>query len=370
MIGKKLIAGLSILAFLGFASFNNPAKAQENYKPKYDTPSHKVLLMEKSIKTPYPTLKTLDNFLDNSKTYIHQKEDYTLKEKEAIVEKIYVDILKKLPGITKRITKDLCYRTSLIYYAIGKENNLEFFPVIVEGYPDKHVYILWNNKNDNTQKKHNFSDSTDIINKGDVNIETILGQLRPDEYYFQDSTSKEKGGRILNETQFISIGHWQRAIEFIKKEQYNKALEDCNKAIELDSNSTQAYQVKGESWKKLEEYEKAINEYTKALELNPEHQIYHARGWSWGKLEEFEKKKEDYTSALELIWKRKENAKDSTELISLIKIEKRYLVGRYLTFEKMGNFEDAEKDREKLKELQKITLDPEIQNLYYFLRNQ
>lgn len=66
---NKIRIGLAILAISGFTSFN--AKAQENYKPKYNTIAHKSFAI--SGETSYLSLKTLDTIIDSSKKVITKK---------------------------------------------------------------------------------------------------------------------------------------------------------------------------------------------------------------------------------------------------------------------------------------------------------
>ena len=51
--------------------------------------------------------------------------------------------------------------------------------------------------------------------------------------------------------------------------EYRKAIADCDKAIQLDPNSSFAYAVRGDSYRLLGEYRKAIADCDKAIQLNP-----------------------------------------------------------------------------------------------------
>ena len=52
--------------------------------------------------------------------------------------------------------------------------------------------------------------------------------------------------------------------------EYDEAISDATKAIELDSEYADSYSTRGASYDKLGAHEKAISDYTKALELDPE----------------------------------------------------------------------------------------------------
>jgi tetratricopeptide (TPR) repeat protein len=51
--------------------------------------------------------------------------------------------------------------------------------------------------------------------------------------------------------------------------EYEKAIEDYNKAIELDPKFAIAYTNRGVAYDKLKEHEKAIEDFNKAIELDP-----------------------------------------------------------------------------------------------------
>ena len=62
---------------MSFLYFNS-ATAQENYIPKYNTIAHKMLMIEDSADNipfnTYPTLRTLDNLIDNAKIILKKKK--------------------------------------------------------------------------------------------------------------------------------------------------------------------------------------------------------------------------------------------------------------------------------------------------------
>ena len=62
---------------------------------------------------------------------------------------------------------------------------------------------------------------------------------------------------------FISRG------TFKGTENYEDAIEDYTKAIEIEPNSVFAYRLRGDSKCKLGDYQGAIDDYTKAIEIYP-----------------------------------------------------------------------------------------------------
>ena len=60
---------------------------------------------------------------------------------------------------------------------------------------------------------------------------------------------------------------------------YDEALKDYDKAIELDPNYTFAYNNRGLAFYKLDKFEEALKDYDKAIELDPSYTfVYNNRG--------------------------------------------------------------------------------------------
>ena len=53
------------------------------------------------------------------------------------------------------------------------------------------------------------------------------------------------------------------------KSEYDSAIRDYTKAIELDPKFVDAYNNRGLSYDNKKEYDSAIRDYTKAIELDP-----------------------------------------------------------------------------------------------------
>ncbi len=82
---------------------------------------------------------------------------------------------------------------------------------------------------------------------------------------------------------------------------YNEALEDFNKAIELNPNLAEAYSNRGNAYSERENLDKAIKDYKTALKLNPKFAMaYYGLGIVYSGLEEYNKAIENYSKAIEL----------------------------------------------------------------------
>jgi len=86
-----------------------------------------------------------------------------------------------------------------------------------------------------------------------------------------------------------------------KPEDSNKAIQDLNKAIELDPAYGVAYNARGVLSNNLQQYNKAIQDLNKAIELNPGYwDNYSSRGISYFNLKQYSRAIQDLNKAKEL----------------------------------------------------------------------
>ena len=86
-----------------------------------------------------------------------------------------------------------------------------------------------------------------------------------------------------------------------KKGQYDQAIKDFNRAIELKPDYVEAYINRGNAYNEEGEYEQAIKDYSKAIELEPDAaDAYYNLGVAYYKKGQYERAKEDFQRACEL----------------------------------------------------------------------
>ena len=79
------------------------------------------------------------------------------------------------------------------------------------------------------------------------------------------------------------------------------AMEDYNKAIELNPRLVEAYTNRGNAYGKKHQYERAIEDFNRAIELNPRHaNAYSNRGVAYMHKHQYDRAIEDYNKAIEL----------------------------------------------------------------------
>ena len=63
--------------------------------------------------------------------------------------------------------------------------------------------------------------------------------------------------------------YFVRGVTYARKGQYDKAIADFTKAIELNPRHAEAYINRGLAYKNTGQYDQAISDCTKAIEINP-----------------------------------------------------------------------------------------------------
>jgi tetratricopeptide (TPR) repeat protein len=96
--------------------------------------------------------------------------------------------------------------------------------------------------------------------------------------------------------------YWvDRGMDWVKKEEYDRAIADCTEAIRLDPKYTRAYFVRGFAWDQKQEYDKAIADFSEAIHLEPKSvSSYLSRGMAWDQKEEHDKAIADFSEAIRL----------------------------------------------------------------------
>ena len=82
---------------------------------------------------------------------------------------------------------------------------------------------------------------------------------------------------------------------------YEEAIQEFNKAIEIDSKDPSGYFYRGNTYAEKGDNEKAIADFTTAIELDPENaNSYYNRGLCYSEKRDFDKAIADYTRTIEI----------------------------------------------------------------------
>ena len=64
-----------------------------------------------------------------------------------------------------------------------------------------------------------------------------------------------------------SISYYYRGLAYYELKDYNKAIADCSKSIELDPDDLKVYQNRGDAYCNLGNYDEAIKDFAVVSEL-------------------------------------------------------------------------------------------------------
>jgi tetratricopeptide (TPR) repeat protein len=95
--------------------------------------------------------------------------------------------------------------------------------------------------------------------------------------------------------------YFYRGKRYYNLGEYDKAIHDFTRAIELESNYVFAYAERGLAWEKKGFHDKALADFTKALEINPQYvKAIKYRAYTLQEIGEYAKAIEDYNRAIEI----------------------------------------------------------------------
>jgi tetratricopeptide (TPR) repeat protein len=93
----------------------------------------------------------------------------------------------------------------------------------------------------------------------------------------------------------------QRAYAYNNSDEYEKAIADCNRAIELYPNYPSAYIARAWTNEHMELYEEVVDDCTKALNLDPQSlEALSNRAFAYGRLGQYQRQIADLSRAIEL----------------------------------------------------------------------
>ncbi len=103
------------------------------------------------------------------------------------------------------------------------------------------------------------------------------------------------------QTQEAAETYFNRGVTYSQKGEFDRAISNYNKAIELNPKFVVAYLDRGFTYSKLGENDRAISDYNKAIEINPRYAMaFNNRGFIYRKKGDFDRAISDYSQAIEI----------------------------------------------------------------------
>lgn len=97
------------------------------------------------------------------------------------------------------------------------------------------------------------------------------------------------------------VYHYNFGIDKYDHQDYQGAIEEYNKALEVDTSDSDVYNNRGNAKGKLGMHKEALADFNKAIILNPEHKLAHGnKAFAKYNLMDYKGALEDYNKALEI----------------------------------------------------------------------
>lgn len=300
---------------------NNSTIAE--YKQKYNTTGHEVLLIESEAYGKRLNYEELDRLIGDIAGKMVVKNSYSAQDaldafdtlSKLLFENrfIYVDVRSSLTDaliLTNLNNKDIekmmnpkekeyvaihqnekfyksdCFSKSILFVSIGETLGLPIHAVLAPS----HVFVRWQ-----------FPDGSY------VNWETTSNQSFPDSFYMKNrkiSADAVKNGaylKSLNSKETIGIIYDNVSRYFFEQKSYDRVLYFLDKALENNPQQVSAYNNKGIIYGKMKKFGQAIENFNKAIDLNSlETLSYCCRGLTWALMGDYERAFDDFDEAIKI----------------------------------------------------------------------
>ena len=99
----------------------------------------------------------------------------------------------------------------------------------------------------------------------------------------------------------LTDAYYRRGIVYGKKGDYDKAIADYNKAIEIDPAKAEFYNHRGTAQANKADFDQAINDYTRAIQLKPDYsEAYGNRGIAYHNTRDYDRAIGDFNTSIQL----------------------------------------------------------------------
>jgi tetratricopeptide (TPR) repeat protein len=110
-----------------------------------------------------------------------------------------------------------------------------------------------------------------------------------------------------------------RGVAYRHQQEYQRAIADCNEAIQLDPRYAPAYSNRCVAYNHLKEYQRAIGDYNKAIQLDPQYApTYGNRGVAYSYQNKYRKARKDFQKAADL-FQQQGDAEGYQDMMNLIR---------------------------------------------------
>lgn len=191
----------------------------------------------------------------------------------------------------------------IIYNSNGEEDSSKF--VYIRNYFQKNQIdskLSWYRFNDIAYYKSSGIKGPPGISTGSyIKIKPLLSILDLIEFEEESYFVENDNIRLVPTKTLNAIEFYQRGVEKDANSEYEEAIINFTKAIEIDSKYIDAYRSRASARIWINDYEGIVNDHTKIIELNSEDSdAYESRGRAKASLNDYIGAIEDFNNAIEL----------------------------------------------------------------------
>ena len=129
----------------------------------------------------------------------------------------------------------------------------------------------------------------------------LENRTRLTQSYLQPVLNEGQCGAPFRDRDTEALECADRGYELVENGSFDEAIEECNKAIEIDPEFTEAYLNRGNAYFGLEQFVWAIQDYNRAIHLDAYEAIAHYnRGIAYDRLGQFQRAIRDYDKSIRL----------------------------------------------------------------------
>jgi tetratricopeptide (TPR) repeat protein len=393
----------SLAGIVAGCSIVHPRQEAKKFKRRFHTIGHQLLDIESELGTVKQThYDFLDTLIDEVKSKVTVKDSYTKDEAHNLLNTID-DIFEK-KNLERKPTSTLteaidnkqvdCDIYSYFYLAIADELNLPLTAVCAPS----HMLLKWD-LNDKEffyfesmmQSMFQSEDGTPLRTLAYFNDIKSLKNI-----FNIDDKSLEKGVflKSLTEEEILATYIGIRGCIWNNRGEFDKALKDYNKALEIKPDHSPTYHNRANLWNQKGEHDKAIQDYTKSIELDPNSVLTHfSRANTYEKINDNDNAIKDYTKTIQLakecnnrlvldhhkkmpmqahfqrgllLIKKKQYDKAIEDFTKVIELDPKHELAyrnRSVAYRKLGDEEKADSDYEKANNLSGFKVDVVVRKL-------
>jgi tetratricopeptide (TPR) repeat protein len=138
---------------------------------------------------------------------------------------------------------------------------------------------------------------------GDVlaGVRRIVGKSSPAHAIAGGLQANQRAPQVTETDRKSASDYTNTGVEHLRRKDYDRAIADLTKAIELDPRNAWSYDKRGEAYVGKNDYDRAITDFTKSIEMDPKRAYSRtSRGRAYFCKNDFDQAIADYSEAIEI----------------------------------------------------------------------